>query len=204
MQTEKGQEIEAKFLVRDLKSVAAKLRASGARQSRARVFESNLRFDTPDGTLSAGKRALRLRQDHQTRLTYKGPPDPSSEANAREEIEFAVSDQDAARRLFLALGYQVFAVYEKYRTTWEWDGLEVVLDELPFGLFVEIEGGDAAAIRHAAELLELDWSARCPASYLELFARVRAAGCPAEQLTFQACEGHEITPAQLRLRYADR
>jgi len=42
--------------------------------------------------------------------------------------------------VFEALGYAVYMMYEKYRTTFRLDNLEVVLDELPYGNFVEIEG----------------------------------------------------------------
>ena len=38
------------------------------------------------------------------------------------------------------LGYRPIAVYEKKRQTWLLGAVEVVIDELPFGLFMEIEG----------------------------------------------------------------
>lgn len=195
-------EIEAKFLVADLALLAERLRAAGAQPQGERVFESNLRFDTPSGQLRSAKSALRLRQDTRSRVTFKGPPESGSEANERLEIEFAVSDFAAVRRLFEALGYQVFAIYEKYRTTWAWDGLEVVLDELPIGSFVEIEGGDAAQVRAAAEKLGLDWSARISTSYLELFEQLRSAGYPSRELSFAACEGIPADLAKIGLRRA--
>ena len=46
-------------------------------------------------------------------------------------------------------------VYEKRRETWSLAGAEVVIDELPFGLFVEIEG-DEPDILKAEKLLGLD------------------------------------------------
>jgi hypothetical protein len=64
--------------------------------------------------------------------------------------------------------------------------VEVVLDELPFGDFAEIEGPDTAAIQAAALALGLIWEARCAESYLGLFALVRASqGLDAQNLTFQ-------------------
>jgi adenylate cyclase class 2 len=38
------------------------------------------------------------------------------------------------------LGYRLTAVYEKRRKYWQFGDVEVVLDELPFGQFMEIEG----------------------------------------------------------------
>jgi adenylate cyclase class 2 len=38
------------------------------------------------------------------------------------------------------LGYRLSIVYEKRRRTWHLGKVEIVLDELPFGLYMEIEG----------------------------------------------------------------
>jgi adenylate cyclase class IV len=38
------------------------------------------------------------------------------------------------------LGYKLDVVYEKHRKAWHLGGVEVVLDELPFGYYMEIEG----------------------------------------------------------------
>ena len=38
-------------------------------------------------------------------------------------------------------------VYEKRRTTWEIGDSEIVIDELPFGLFMEIEGSEKEIAR---------------------------------------------------------
>ena len=38
------------------------------------------------------------------------------------------------------LGYRLSIVYEKRRQTWHLGNVEIVLDELPFGLYMEIEG----------------------------------------------------------------
>jgi adenylate cyclase class 2 len=196
-------EVEAKFLVRDLTALAERLRGLGAVQTGERVFEANLRFDTPARELSAAGRVLRLRQDREARLTYKGPSQTGAEVTDRQEIEFGVSDFSAARRLLKALGYEVSAMYEKYRTTYQLRDLEVVLDELPYGNFIEIEGPGARAIHHAAIELGLRWAARSAESYLALFERLRAGGLKAVSLSFEALAGVEVKPAALGLEYAD-
>jgi adenylate cyclase class 2 len=40
------------------------------------------------------------------------------------------------------LGYRPKVVYEKKRETWRLGAAEIVIDELPFGLFMEIEGSE--------------------------------------------------------------
>jgi adenylate cyclase, class 2 len=78
----------------------------------------------------------------------------SSGIRRRREDETAVADGDALAAILDALGYKPAVVYEKRRETWLVAGVEVVIDELPFGLFVEIEG-EEDAILEAERLLEL-------------------------------------------------
>ena len=198
------QEVEVKFPVRDLPGIAARLEALGARITAPRVLEINLRFDTPDGALSKERRVLRLRQDAGAVMTFKGPSQPGESVSVRQEIEFTVSDFAAARRLLEALGYAVVVTYEKFRTTFALHNLLVVLDELPFGSFIEIEGGDAEGIHAAADALGLDWGARSTASYLSLFAQLSAARrLTAKNLTFDELAGVQAHPKDMGLRYAD-
>lgn len=198
------QEIEVKFLVSDLPGLEKRLQGTGARLQSLRVLEINLRFDTPTRELSRAARVLRLRQDSRAVMTYKGPAQAGQEVSVRQEIEFEVSDLAAARRFLEALGYQVMVMYEKFRTEYHLGDLVVVLDELPYGHFSEIEGPDADSIQRAAEDLKLDWGARCTDSYLSIFERLRAARkLPPSDLSFSALAGMTFTPSDLGLDYAD-
>jgi adenylate cyclase, class 2 len=202
--TKNEQEIEVKFPVRDLAAAASRLEARGAVVSAARVHEINLRFDTPEGTLAREHQVLRLRQDAGAVMTYKGAAQPDSEVSSRQEIEFQVSDLGAARRLLEALGFIVSIMYEKYRTTYMLNDLTIVLDEMPFGNFIEIEGPDAVSIRGLSEQLALDWEARSTASYLALFSILsETRGLTAKNLAFAEFEGFQVSMEDMNLRYAD-
>jgi adenylate cyclase, class 2 len=204
MQVEKDREIEVKFYLRDLAGVSQRLRDLGAELAAPRVFEANLRFDTRGRELTKARQVLRLRQDQRARMTFKGPAEAGSEVISREEIEFEVSDFSAAQRLLEALGYEVSAMYEKFRATYHLGGLEVVLDELPYGSFIEIEGPDGEAIQAAALQLGLRWEARCTDSYLGLFERLRAQKWfEGKDLSFRSFKGINIVPEDLGLDYAD-
>jgi adenylate cyclase class 2 len=136
-------------------------------------------------------------------LTYKGPARSGEAVSVRQEIEIEVSDFAAARRLLEALEFHVEVIYEKYRTTYTLDSAEIVLDELPYGSFVEIEGPDVERIRDIADRLSLEWEARSAASYLAMFSTlVEARGIPARNLTFAELSGVAVTPSDLGLRYA--
>jgi len=201
----KGQETEAKFFVRDLKRVEARLYELKANLSQARVHEVNFRFDTPNHDLQNNSKVLRLRQDHEARLTFKGPSMlVEGGVMTRKEIEFVVGDFDSAREFLESLGYQPAIFYEKFRTVFEFNQTHIMLDELPYGEFVEVEGEDGGAIRSASNMLGLKWDAIIRAGYHALFERVaNNYGLDAAQLSFDALKNIKISADDLKIRPAD-
>jgi adenylate cyclase class 2 len=202
--TANGQEIEVKFYLRDQPALQQRLLASGAQAVQARVLETNLRFDTPEHSLSQAGNVLRLRQDTEARVTYKGAGGLSAGARLRVELEYTVGDFGMARRVFEALGYAVYMTYEKYRATYALGEVLVTLDEMPYGNFAEIEGPDGETIQRAAAQLGLDWEARNLDSYTLLFENVKQAlGLDFDDLTFANFTGLQVTPQALGVRAAD-
>lgn len=198
------QENEVKFLLSDPKRLEARLIELGAILQSPRTHELNLRFDTPDGAMTAAHRVLRLRKDREIHLAYKGPSDLTAPIISREEIEFEADNFDAAQAFLLALGYHVSVTYEKYRTTYNLNDVEVVLDEMPYGMFCEIEGKDENAIAAAARALNLKWEHRSLESYLMIFNRVKSnLHLTFNDLTFVNFKGLVISPADLALTPAD-
>lgn len=190
-----GMETEVKFVLSDPQSFLEKGKQAGAVCTQERVFERNLRFDTPDGRLRAAHQVLRLRQDTRARMTFKGPAQENAPVAIRPEIEFTVSDFDAAQSFLEALGYEISVIYEKYRTSFDLEGAEVSLDEMPFGTFCEIEGRDADQIKELSGRLGLHWDDRINESYLALFERVKARrNLNMRDLTFDAFRGMGILP----------
>jgi len=176
----------------------------GACLYQTRTLETNLRFDTPDKELRRNFQVLRLRQDKVARLTYKGPAEEIGGVRSRREIEFTVSDFEAARALLEALGYRVSLIYEKYRTVYELDGVLVSLDEMPYGDFGELEGPDAESIRAVAQKLGVNWERRIPESYTDLFERLRASqGFTFRDLIFENFKSSHLTAADLNVQPAD-
>lgn len=188
-------EVEVKFLVADLPAVRQRLEALGAAVVAPRVHERNVRFDTADESLLARESLLRLRQDTRVRLTYKGlaAQDADSEAKVREEIELGVDEFDRMALILSRLGFGAVQTYEKYRETFVWQDVEIVLDEMPFGTFVEIEGPSDAGLKAAARAIGLDWSRRVLANYLALMELARRAfDLPFRDLTFANFERHPV------------
>jgi len=199
------QEIEVKFYIADLAALEQRVQMLGGALLQKRVHEINLRFDTAEGDLKREKKVLRLRQDTASRLTFKGPDGDKGGVRAREEIEFTVSDFASARAFLEALGYRVAMTYEKFRTVYELDGMEISLDELPYGRFVEIEGKDPQKIQEMSERLGLNWEARLPHGYNAMFDHLRERwGFNFVDLLFENFEGLTVTAADLNAKAVDQ
>jgi adenylate cyclase class 2 len=198
-------EIEVKFYVISLDDIAAKIIDLGGKQIQERIFERNLRFDTADQKLRNLRQVLRLRQDKENILTFKGAAETGKQVSIRQEIEVLVDDFDTTRTLLMGLGYEVVMEYEKYRTTYSLLDTLVVLDELPYGKFIEIEGPDGNSILKVARNLNLNWKLRVMTSYTYLFENLknRKPELAEKYLTFDALKGVQIMPDELGVSPAD-
>jgi adenylate cyclase class 2 len=202
--SDSGQETEAKFYVLDLERVRKSLASFDGHLIQPRVLEMNLRFDLPDASLRTQGRVLRLRRDTEARLTYKGGGKNTQRVLSREEIEFVVGDFEKAKKFLEALGYQQIFYYEKYRTTYELDETLIMLDELPYGNFVEIEGEAEETIRALSERLDLNWEATIERSYSALFEHVQKSLILSfRDLSFDNFGGLEVDATHLGVDVAD-
>jgi adenylate cyclase class 2 len=188
-------ETEVKFHTPDLASMAARLEQAGGVLVKPRLFERNVRYENAEASLSGRGVVLRLRQDDGVRLTYKEPaPQAMAGLAHRLELETSVGDFDLMEAILAKLGYFPHVVYEKYRATYQLGAAEVVLDEMPYGNFIEIEG-PAENIRQAIHDLGLSEAPPIVASYMDLFAQVKAVlGLTMPHLTFAAFQGLHIPP----------
>jgi len=177
-------EYEVKYHLPHLAGIRKKMLSRGGWLLSPRFLERNLRFDTPEGSLAAQQAILRLRQARRATLTYKRA---DGQFEARHEIEVEVNDHAAAASLLKSLGFVVTSRYEKYREVFAMEDVQVMLDELPYGCFVEIEGPSLESVRRASQALGFDWEERIQMTYLDLFIHVKARlALAAEHPTFEA------------------
>lgn len=192
-------EVEVKFFITDLARIRDVLLEIEGKLVTPRIFERNIRFDTAWDSLMHQGKLLRLRQDRAVRLTYKGEPKEAidSEVRIREELEIVLNDFDTAASILEKVGLEPRQIYEKYRETFHVRSVEVVLDEMPFGDFVELEG-DASNIREVADSLNLDWNKRILSNYLTLMSRLKNHhDLPFEDLTFANFSDYDISVADI-------
>ena len=133
-------EIEKKYRLdkKRLVELTARLTELGATFSYERFEENYLHRG---GLLEARTAFLRLRKtDAVNTLTYKEKVVSETDFKHQIEFETIVSDVEATEHIIEKLGYKLSAIYEKHRKAWHFGNVEVVLDELPFGYYMEIEG----------------------------------------------------------------
>lgn len=188
-------ETEVKLMVADLKAAEEQLEALGATLTAPRVFERNVRYENNKGSFAENGIVLRLRQDSRARLTYKEGSTANAGIVSRFEAEVEVSDFETMELILYKLGYVPALVYEKYRITYQYHDAEIVLDELPYGNFVEVEG-DPTAIEDTLKQLGMESTKRLQASYVRLFEFVKMnMGLKLNHLTFENFKGITVPPS---------
>jgi len=133
-------EVEKKFRLtkRQRDTLLKRLPEIGA-ELEGEDFEENTLYDGE--ALRDGGCVLRLRRvGGRATLTFKRRLPGKSAIKQQREDETVVEDPEAMAAILDALGFTPSLVYEKRRQTWRIGQTEIVIDELPFGLFMEIEG----------------------------------------------------------------
>jgi adenylate cyclase class 2 len=111
------------------------------------------------------------------------------EFKIHEELETEVGDFQACKDILKALGYLPEQVYEKWRETFVVDDTCLVIDRMPYGVFLEIEG-KKSKIREMADRLDLDWKERIILNYLEIFEVIKGEeGLAFADITFDNFKG---------------
>ncbi|NNF00630.1 MAG: class IV adenylate cyclase [Pyrinomonadaceae bacterium] len=117
-------------------------------------FEENILFGSE--YLKHKNAVVRIRKtDRQNTLTYKQFVVAGPGGKQHIEHESIIDSPGEIAKVVEHLGLERRMVYEKRRKIWKFRDVEVVLDELPFGLYMEIEGA-LMAIAEAEMILEAD------------------------------------------------
>ena len=164
-------EIEKKYRLtkKQREAIVRRLRHLGALPGDVE-FEENTIYQ--GGRLDLGGCALRLRRvNGRALLTFKERVPSKSPIKHQREEETEVADAAALAAILRSLEFRPALVYEKRRTRWHIGKAEIALDELPFGLFMEIEGAEKE-IAGVEKLLEAAAMPAVMETYPALTARL--------------------------------
>lgn len=181
-----NQEIEVKFRVESVRTLAGQLRAADFHNETPRTREMNTLYDLPGEKLRKRKQLLRLREyGSKWKLTHKSGK-KTKRHSSREELETSVENGKQMDAILRALGYARSFRYEKFRAEWTDGKGQVVIDETPIGNFCEIEGSPRW-IDATAKKLGVSREQYITKNYATLFAEwKRTTRSRAEEMTFAA------------------
>lgn len=148
-------EIEKKYRIEagDRESIVTSLNESNA-EFVGREFEENTIYSN-DHLRETGSIVRIRKTDRRSILTFKRRIDNEFDVKQQIEHETEIADAEAMTAIIAELGLKPVLVYEKFRDTWKFRSVEIVLDELPFGDYMEIEGS-ITAIKEAEILLGIE------------------------------------------------
>lgn len=165
-------EIEVKFHITAIKPLRDNILAMGATRC-GRVFETNIRFEDASKSLKKQGILLRLRKDDRILLTFKSSLSrPDTQFKIHRELEVEVGDFHICHSILEGLGFHPEQAYEKWRETFVLNSTKLLIDTMPYGVFLEIEG-QKSHIRNIADRLGLEWEERVLLNYLEIFETLR-------------------------------
>ena len=143
-------EKEIKLEIDDLEGMIAKLKSLGAGFS-GRKFQRTIRFEKGERELESDGLFLRVRSGFKNVLTMKIKKE-NENVFEREELEVEIENIEIVRKILNNLGFDKEKIMEKYRSKWRMGNVDICLDELPFGNFIEIEGQEKDIFRIVKEL----------------------------------------------------
>ncbi|MDI6796696.1 MAG: class IV adenylate cyclase [Desulfatibacillaceae bacterium] len=166
-------EVEVKFWIAKPDALHAKILSVGAK-SLGQTEEDNTIWDDKAGSIRKKNALLRLREDGRATLTVKAETENKADRQCKvmKEWETALDNPAAMRQILDFLGYFPVRCYQKKRHTFEMGRVLLMLDTMPFGVFLEIEGREED-IKGAAAALGLDWQKRIVLNYFEIFEIIR-------------------------------
>lgn len=177
-------EIEVKFYLSDMKFMRNRIIGLGA-ENKGRVFETNIRFEDTDKSLTRNKSLLRLRKDTKTTLTFKSEPKVKDDQyKVLKELEVETSNFSTMKLILESLGFYEEQRYEKHRETFVLKDTMLCLDTMPYGDFIEIEGSKGQ-IKKLASQIGLRWEKRIVLNYLSIFDIIKQqSDLPFSDVTF--------------------
>ncbi|MDQ3065057.1 MAG: CYTH domain-containing protein [bacterium] len=146
-------EIEATFLDINHDELRIKLRDAGAICSQPMHDMKRVVYDYEDLRLDKQAAWIRIRQEA-NKITMSFKQRQAETIEGMKEIEFEISDYEAACQFMESIGLKQKATQETRREVWQLENCEIMLDEWPWiPAYVEVEGSSEASVRKVSNIL---------------------------------------------------
>ncbi len=168
-------EVRYYFPAEKLESIIEKLKNVQGLNMGSRCYEKTSQFDHPNDEMSFyskeidGRFRVRVTKNDETakcKISWKRriSDTKSTDVNKEEEVEVKIQYEDYDNLMFLinnVLKMKAVESYERYRTIFVNDEVEISVDEYPFGIALEVENKSVSedpteVVRKWVEKLGLD------------------------------------------------
>ena len=146
--------------------------------------EKTIRFDTYDKILEKKDTYLRVKTGNENVVTLKEPDNNNRkkffESNNRM---FQIDDIDRFCYIIKQVGFSKEYIMEKYRLAWSYKNIEFYIDELPFGIFIELKG-EKEDINKMIKFLRVSQEELIKDTYWEIYAKLEKDQIKRENIIF--------------------
>lgn len=158
---------------KELNNIINKLDKIKQLEKENRLYEKTIQYDHPNKNISFyskeidGRFRIRVSKNddiNKCMISWKRRLNTNSSVNEEEEVELTIKYEEYDNLMFIiekVLKMKSIESYERYRTIYHNDEIEIAIDEYPFGIALEIENKSNSdnpkeIVKKWTELLDLD------------------------------------------------
>lgn len=136
-------------------------------------MEKTIRYDNDDLKCSNNGIFIRTKSGMKNVLTLKEiPTDSSNTSFERITTEVEVDNINKIGYILEKIGLTKKFIMEKYRLFFKYDNVDILIDELPFGIYLEIKGEDNE-INRVTKMLNIDEADLIKMTYWDIYDKIK-------------------------------
>lgn len=136
-------------------------------------MERTIRYDSDDLKYSNNGLFIRTKNGIKNVVTLKEIPDDVFNTSLeRITTEIEVDDINKIGYILEKIGLTKKFIMEKYRLFFKYDNMDILIDELPFGIYLEIKGEDNE-ISKVTKLLNIEDNALIKTTYWDIYDEIK-------------------------------
>lgn len=130
--------------------------------------ETTIRYDTEDKKYEKSGKYIRVMEGFKNCITLKEKVNENDKLFERDEFEIEIDDVENTKIILEKIGLKPILKMQKYRLKWNINGIRINIDELPFGLYMEIYGNEDE-IQNVLKKLEIQDEPKIIGTYWDIY-----------------------------------
>lgn len=136
-------------------------------------YEKTVRYDDENGAFSKKGMFLRTMSGFENKIALKEMAESENpDAFQHRVTEVEVEDAEGINYIFSKLGLTNQLIMEKYRLKWKIKDINISIDELPFGVYLEVKG-TIKQINLIIRLMKLNRNGIISGTYWDIFEELK-------------------------------